>query len=276
MNIFKDKTAVCIITCNREDMFKKAYESIDKDAVGKIFVVNAGDRYTSYPEDAEVVLCLRSPTPVGQAKNKGLRAMHDMGYEYLFLMEDDVTIKNNKVFEEYILTAADSGLWAAQLSYGLHGGVAGGNLSPEGNPIKRATVKYTTKQVDFYRNAFQAFTLIHANVLKFGAWYAEDFINAGEHLFQHCQMFKRKLGTPFWHFGDIYNSHEYIEDQDVNHERSEIRRQPDFMKNFSHSWQLLKHKLGVMPNEIADTGQEALMSILENIEKHYAQKQLLI
>ena len=46
MNKFKDETAVIVITCNREGFFKNLVSSIDRSAVGKIYVVNAGDRYS--------------------------------------------------------------------------------------------------------------------------------------------------------------------------------------------------------------------------------------
>lgn len=275
MNKFRDKTAVAIITCNRQDCFEKAYQSIDKDAIAKIYVVNSGDRYSEYPQDAEVLLCKRSPTVVGIAKNMALRAMKDAGYEFLFLMEDDIFVKDSTVFEKYILTAADSGLWGAQLSYGLHGGNVGGNVGIDGKALKRATVKYSKYEVDFYRNSFQAFTLIHANVLKHAGYMDERYLNACEHLDQHIQMFKKKLGTPFFWFGDILNSHEYIEDQDSNHERSQIRKSPDFMKNFNYSWGLFKLKYGVYPTNVSDVTHETVMGHLEFIEQNFSRKDIL-
>jgi hypothetical protein len=36
-NCFKEKTAVAIITCNREEFLHKALSSIDKDSEGEIF-----------------------------------------------------------------------------------------------------------------------------------------------------------------------------------------------------------------------------------------------
>ena len=106
LNRFADKTAIGIVTCNRPDFFKTLLESIDP-SVGDIFVINAGDEF----ELDDVMLSSKitkfiktniNPTAVGRAKNEILREMRHSGYEYLFLIEDDVKIKDNKVFEKYI------------------------------------------------------------------------------------------------------------------------------------------------------------------------------
>jgi hypothetical protein len=276
MNKFKNETAVIIITCNRESFFRKLYDSIDKESVDKIYVVNAGDRYSEYPDDVEVIFPKRNPTVVGIAKNLGLRKAKADGYKYLFLVEDDVLIKDNKVWEEYILTAADSGLWTAQLSYGVHGGIAGGNVNKDGTPKRRAVVDYTSKKVDLYLYSFQAFTLIHADHLTDSVYFREIYSNAAEHLDQHQTIFlKEHKGVPIlWH-PDIHNSFLYIEDQDSNHTSSVIRKSKDFHKNFSDAWGEFKLKFGYHPQNAPVFSQDDVLKMLEDIEGNYSNKDLL-
>jgi hypothetical protein len=276
MNKFKNETAVIIITCNRESFFRKLYDSIDKESVDKIYVVNAGDRYSEYPDDVEVIFPKRNPTVVGIAKNLGLRKAKADGYKYLFLVEDDVVVTNNEVWEKYILTAADSGLWTAQLSYGTHGGIKGGNVEKDGSPKRRGVVDYDSYKVDLYLYSFQAFTLIHADHLTDSVYYREIYSNAAEHLDQHQTIFlKEHKGLPIlWH-SDIHNSFLYISDQDSNHESSVIRKDKDFPQNFSNAWGEFKAKFGYYPQEAPVFSQENVLQMLADIEGNFANKEML-
>ena len=284
MNRFKENTIVGIVTCNRQEMFQTCFDSIDKEAVDKIVVVNSGERYDSYPDNIEVVFPKRSPIVVGVAKNMLLREMYNAvnskgePYEWFFVVEDDIKIADNKVWEKYIETACDSGLIHFQLSYGTHGGVAGGSVNPDGSINKAHVVEYSKNQVDFYNNSFAAFSVGHRSTLQqFGGGnlFREDFINAAEHLYTHHLMFTRGMGTPFHYFADVFNSFQYIQDQDENHNKSSIRNNPDFMKNFLYSWQLFKSLVGKTPDKLEKMSPVALMGCLENLESLYAKKQSL-
>lgn len=275
INKYREQTALGIITCNREDFLHKALNSVDKDVVDKIYVINAGDHLKERPEEVSIIQCKRNPTPVGIAKNIALREMKHAGYEYLFLMEDDVIIKNNEVFQKYIETAMDSGLWAGQLSYGTHGGKKGGNVNEDGSSNQRLTVQYTHHKVDLYKQSLQAFTLYHANTIDHIGYMGENYLNAAEHLDHYFTAFLKGLGSPFWYFPDIENSFEYLEDIDEDHNRSVIRNTKDFNSNFSQSWGMFKEKFGKYPHEIEDTTPEKVKLCLDFLEKHYAKKELL-
>jgi hypothetical protein len=274
-NRFKNKTAIAIITCNREEFLHKALSSIDKDSVGEIFVVNAGDHLKDKPEGVKVIQCNRNPTVVGIAKNIALREMKKNGYEFLFLMEDDVRVKDNNVFQKYIETAMDSGLWAGQLSYGVHGGVGGGNVAPDGTPSIRVTVQYTKHKVDLYRNSFHAFVLYHANTLNHIGYFAENYLNAAEHLDHYYSAYLKGLGCNYWYFPDIENSFDYLEDIDANHSNSVIRTAKEFTSNFSTSWGLFKDKYSCYPHEVSDSSVEEVQERLNLLEQNYSQKSLL-
>lgn len=275
INRFKEKTAVALITCNREDFLHKALDSIDRDSVGQIFVINAGETLTKTPEGVKFIQCNRNPTVVGIAKNIALREMKQAGFDFLFLMEDDVVVKNSKVFEKYIETAMDSGLWAGQLSYGVHGGVGGGNVDEDGTPLTRLTVQYTKHKVDLYKHSLHAFVLYHANTLQHIGYMGENYLNAAEHLDHYYKAFTTSLGSPYWFFPDIENSFDYLGDIDTNHDSSVIRKSPEFKHNFSQSWGIFKEKFGFYPHEVPDTPLEQVQARLNFIEKHYSQKQFL-
>jgi len=274
---FKNKTTVGIVTCNRPEFFLKAYESIDKDAVDSICVVNSGDKYPSYPEGCDVTFCQKNPTVVGVAKNILLRKMREKSpnAEFFFVMEDDVCIKDNAVFEKYIRTGLESGLIHGQLSFATHGGIAGGNVNAEtGKSNKRATVKYDKHQVDFFKHSFAAFTFFHASTFRALGLnlFNEKFLNAAEHLELHYRLQKKAMGTPFYYFADVADSFEYITDQDIDHKNSAIRNNPDFMPNFQYSWNLFKELHGKFPTSVPEIPKEQLMPWLEQLETLYAIK----
>ena len=276
-NKFKQQSILGIVTCNREDMLEKLVESIDRDCVEKIFIINNGAALKNNYDGIEVLQSKREFTPVGVGKNRFWREARNINPNaWLFTLEDDITILDNNVFERYISTALDSGI-CGQLSYGLHGGIAGGNVGEDGTPIKRATVKYTKWEVDFYKHSVAAFSLMHGSVVSSVGYNNEQFTNAAEHLDHYLKMYYdiRVKGTPFFWFPDIKDSFEFIADQDSNHERSAIRSQPEFMQHFSQSWGLFKQIHKVLPTQIEDTSSEGLMQRLTEIELVFANKNLI-
>lgn len=281
MNRFKSDTAVSLITCDRPEMFLQSLQSIDTDCTD-VFVVNAGGDLGISNEDlkkkynvVEVIRGKTNPEPVGIAKNRALRMMRHSGYKYLFLMEDDVEIKNNNVFQRYIETAADSGLWAGQLSYGTHGGIKGGNVDASGNPKVLETVKYDKSSVNLYLNSLQAFTLYHANTIKVIGYMDEVYVNAAEHLDHYFNSFLNGLGSYFWYFPDIENSWKFLADIDSNHDKSVIRSRPDWNINFKKAWNLFKSKYGYYPDKIPRASIDKVMERLDFIESNYSVKDLL-
>jgi len=275
INRFKEKTALAIITCNREDFLEKSLSTVDFNAVDKVFIINAGKHLQKVPDNVTLIQCIRNPTVVGIAKNIALREMKHAGYEFLFLMEDDVLVKNNEVFQKYIETAMDSGLWAGQLSYGTHGGIGGGNVGKEGEALTRLTVQYDKHKVDLYKHSLHAFVLYHANTIDHIGYMSENYLNAAEHLDHYYVAFLKGLGNHYWYFPDIENSFEYLEDIDKNHENSVIRKSDDFSQNFSQSWGIFKEKYSAYPHEITDSSTEEVQERLDFLEKNYSQKNML-
>lgn len=281
MNKFKEKTAISIITCNRPEMFFESLNSVDPECAD-IFVVNAGDNFDISDEEIkekygvkEIIKGKRNPEPVGIAKNRAIRSMRHSGYEYLFLMEDDVRIKDNAAFQKYIETAADSGLWAGQLSYGRHGGVKGGNVSSDGKSKLIDSVEYDNSKVDLYPNSFQAFTLYHANTIKIIGYFDELYVNAAEHLDHYYNSFMNGLGSYFWYFPDIHESEKYLEDIDSDHGESVIRKSPDWKDNMQKAWELFRSKYGYYPTNVPRVSGETALERLNFIETHYSRKDLI-
>ncbi len=281
LNRFSEETAIGIITCNRVEYVTQLLKSIDS-SVGSIYLINSGDPFPMNLENLDTfdkvfkyIKTEKSPTPVGIAKNLALRNMRHDGFKYLFLIEDDVMIKNNKVFEKYIETAADSGLWAGQLSYGTHGGTVGGNVKGNGEPNVIDSVKYDSHSVDLYPQGLQAFTLYHANVIKIIGYMDEYYVNAGEHLDHYYSAFLKGIGNYFWYFPDIENSSDYLQDIDSGHSGSVIRSSNKWKDNQKKAWAWFRRKYNYFPTQIPQSSKDKILARLEFIEKNYAQKNLI-
>lgn len=277
VNKFAEKTAIGIITCNRPEFVNKLIDSID-ESVGAIYLIDSSDTKTKINSShklKEHIYLDTKPTPVGRAKNRALREMRHSGYDYLFLIEDDVVIKNNSVFQVYIETAAESGLWAGQLSYGGHGGKAGGNIKKDGTPNIIELVEYDTKSVALYPQSFQAFALYHANIFKLIGYLDDYYVNAVEHLDHYYLAFLRGLGNYFWYFPDIENSWDYIEDIDSEHSDSVIRKDPEWNNNVQLALAWFRKKYSFIPTGIPKANREKVMERLKFLEDSYSRKDLL-
>ena len=95
------KIGLGIITCNREDFYTKCYDSIPKDVVNSLVTVNDGKPYDK-PPPTGAYLQHEQNKGVGISKNEALQHLLDEGCEHIFLIEDDILIKDKIVFEKYI------------------------------------------------------------------------------------------------------------------------------------------------------------------------------
>lgn len=108
------KIGVGILTYNRQDKFLRLLKQVlDVEYIDNIIVVK--NKTIEYPEfDAFAYelndirysfKCIPEDVGVGACKNAALQHMIDAKCDHIFLIEDDVLIKNADVFKRYIDTA---------------------------------------------------------------------------------------------------------------------------------------------------------------------------
>ena len=100
METASPKIGVGIITYNRPEYYQKVFNSIPKDKIDFLVVVNDGEFVYVDPKDANTVIHNKNQLGVAVSKNKALKELIDLGCEHLFLIEDDILIKNANVFPE--------------------------------------------------------------------------------------------------------------------------------------------------------------------------------
>jgi GT2 family glycosyltransferase len=275
MNKFTEKTAIGIVTCNREHLFAKCISSINPNC-GRVYYINAGKPYKKQYTGELIQRNGTHTLTVANAKNKLINQMIKDGYEYLFLIEDDIMVKNNEVFQKYIETAMVSGIWG-QLAFG-GSGPANRDVSGKARPIM--TLDYENDvAVDVYRNCVGSFAFFHKNIFIKMGMFPEEYINAMEHVDFYCKQDAYFLGLPLGFCPDIHNSDEYLEDLDEELKESVIRQDKDFRQNLTYAIKRFMLHFRVGPIDMIKRNmefytKEKLMERADFLEKNYARKEL--
>jgi len=259
------KIGVGIITFNRPEYYQKVYKSIPKNKIDFLVVVNDGEIPYVDQKDANTVIHNKKQLGVAVSKNKALKELIDLGCEHLFLIEDDILIKDENVFDEYLKAANSTGIH--HLCYEK---VAGNEKS----------LKYTHEQPDgvklsFYHNPQGAFMYINAKIIKKLGYFDEGYINAFEHIDFAYNLIQKNVAPPFWYFPDIYNSDEYLEEIKGSSENSTITNKEKYQENWQISAQYFTKKWNHFTNSIKEVTIKDLLKSLIALQTNYSRKKLV-
>jgi len=263
-----------IITCNREDFYKKCYESLPQKDIDCLITVNDGAPYTFCPGTGTFIHHEQNKG-VGISKNEAMQYLLDEGCEHIFLIEDDIIIKDSTVFKKYIDTAAASGLW--HLMYGYHGPA---NKTPDKRVNPRAIIDYKDHKVSLNQHCVGAFCYYHKGVLKNIGLMDEVFKNAWEHVEHSYQIVKAGLLPGYWWWPDVANSYDYLDELACSEESSSIRWEDEKKKIPKREWQEniargathFHKKHGTSPISVPDQSIDMIQSSLKLIKERYSKK----
>lgn len=221
------KIGVGLITCNREAYLQLLIRGLKGNAsISELIIVNDGAKKLEYNECS--VINNEENVGVGRSKNKALRYLLERGCEYVFLIEDDVRILRDDVFERYILTSNLSGIQHFNFAY--HGT---DNYEQDGTPLIRLKIEYRDGvAVCLFPNVYGAFSFYTRQCLETCGFMDEYYYNALEHVQHTLDICKNNMHPPFRWFADIADSQLYVEELDRNHSNSEIRRDKKWIDNF--------------------------------------------
>lgn len=267
----KNKVGIGILTCDRLNFFKRCIESIPLGhEIDCLLVVNDGNPYKKEDYPTFIDHVIQNPRNLGVAcsKNIALRKLIEQDCDHIFLMEDDIFIKDPTVFEKYIQTAATTGIW--HLNYGLHGNY---NRRKDGSPIIKMEAEYDNGiKIALYHNILGAFSYYYKNVIKHVGYMDERFHNAFEHVEHTYRILLKGLHPPFWYFADIANSQDYIGEQTEAYEGSKIRNEKVWKNDMVKAMAWFKHKHGSIPQQIPQAQEADVQKSLEELERNYARK----
>lgn len=257
---------VAIITYNRPEYYKKVLEKIPRHMIDNLVIVNDGELVYTNDNDAEMVIQHNRKLGVSVSKNHAIKFLIDkFNCEHLFLIEDDILIKRDDVFEAYIKAANSTGIH--HLCYEK---VAGNEKS----------LKYVLEQPDgvkigFYHNPQGAFMYVNANLIKKLGYFDENYLNAFEHIDFAYNLIQKNVAPPFWYFPDLLNSEEYLTDIEGSSQNSSITNKEGYNENWQKSAQYFVKKWGVFTNKIIDDGVNKLKDSLIFLQTNYSRKKIV-
>ena len=270
------KIGLGIITYNREDFYNKCIESVCPCPLDEVVTVNDGEPYKTEPICGELIQHKKNKG-VGVSKNDALKHLIDKGCEHLFLMEDDIIIKNPqgegyRVFAEYIRAAHRSGLW--HLMFGYHGPA---NKGRDGHgPVPRAGVQYDKDcEISFNNHCVGAFCYYHKGVIKNAGLMDETFKNAWEHVEHSYRIVKMGLLPAYWWWPDITGSCNYLDEQACSEENSSIRPRSDWIENIETGSKYFQKKHGYYPTTVPDTTLDQVKERLKRIKQSYSRNEVV-
>ena len=260
------KIGIGIITCDRPDYLKKLIKSLDGISTNNLVIINDGEKQL----DSGKIFVQNNIPPkqgVGKAKNQALKLLKDN--DYIFLLEDDIVIRDKTVFEKYIETSKLSGI--QHFNFAFHGV---DNYLPNGQPAVRLKLDYSPKvSVCLYPNVYGAFSMYTNKCIEEVGLMDEFYYNAMEHVDHTASVIKAGMHPPFRWFADIADSNKYIEEIDRAHSGSEIRRDQKWIQNFHKAADHFVEKFGfdVRNPHTLTASKEETTNIIKQIKKQYGQ-----
>jgi glycosyltransferase involved in cell wall biosynthesis len=254
------KIGVGIITYNRPEYYKSVLASIPRDKIDHLVVVNDGDFAYAQKADAENVFCLQKQFGVSKVKNLALKTLLEKECKHLFLIEDDILIKDPNVFNQYIETAN---------FFGIH------HLCFEALKRNLDYLVYQTENpektlgVDFYFNPEAGFMYMHSNIVSKLGYFDEKYMNAFEHIDFAYNLIDKKVAPPFWYFPDIKDSRKFLSEIEGSTENSTITNKEKYKENWDKSANHFIEKWGVFTNQIPRSSIENLEKSLNYLRKNY-------
>lgn len=260
-----------IVTCNRPNFFIKCFRSIPDNY--SLVAVNDGAQFEDWKrllkEKQFEYIHNEHNIGVGRSKNKLFKVLLEKGCTDIFIVEDDIIVKNLAVFEEYIRARQITGIH--HFNFGYHGPANKGNISG-GTPQPRYIIDYGKIKIAFNMHSVGAFCYYTKEVLEKVGLIDEEYTNAFEHVDHDYRIFKAGMGAPYWHFPDIANSMDYLDEIECSEKSSAIRPREDWKDNIIQGAELFKKKHGFGPawqGCVPDTDEPTLRSTLKLLKSRY-------
>lgn len=258
-----EKIGVGVITCNRPEFLRNLIHSLIpcEKSIDEFVVVNDGKPITDYDLPFGEWIDNEVNLGVGKSKNKALKYLYEKGCDFIFLIEEDMIIKNSDIFTEYINASKKSGIEHMMFAY--HGpankrGVSGGQPSP------RVVIDYDYFKISLNQHCVGAFCFYTRRCIDMIGFYDENYLNAFEHVDHSYMLAKKGLSTPYWWWADLANSTDYISEQACSENSSSIRPRKDWQNNIKKSAVYFENKHSVSPVSVPDTSVDDIVFFLKS------------
>ncbi|MBN1979958.1 MAG: hypothetical protein JW795_00390 [Chitinivibrionales bacterium] len=256
------RIGIGVITCNREELFVQCLASIP--SVGTLVVVNDGKPYCRTGFDAKINRFIQHAEnkSVCIAKNDALQYLLSKGCDYLFLIEDDIALLSDDVFDRYIKAHETTRLH--HLMFGYHGSA---NLK-NGAPSARLVASYSEKiSIALNRHCVGAFTFYSRKILELVGLMDEHFnTNCWEHV-DHSYRIVKAGGIPaYWWWPDIADSTSCLGEIAPRESGAIIMKNENSEAVSKAGARLFLSKHGYTPFTVPDQSPETVVSRLKALQ----------
>lgn len=216
------RIGVGITTFERFDRFKECFEHILKNRgdISEILIVDDSsvkdrERYDKYFDTFVLnninVIIKKKRTGVADSKNRIMKHFYEKGFDYWFIVEDDVNVQSKDAFEKYISVAKKTGL-----PFLAKGNINSMGIKPESDGL-----------LDLYPTIGGGFTMYTPEVIEKVGYYDTGFFNSWEN---SDYLYRLSLAMPdkykFWKFPDVAKSQHLTIFQEDCDDDSPIKTDP--------------------------------------------------
>lgn len=262
-----EKIGIGIVTCDRKDFLYELVVSLNSKYFDYLAVVNDGKESDIFNIDIiDYYHHNEKNIGVGKSKNILFKKLLDEGCDHIFIIEDDLIIKDNNIFKKYIQTSKISGL--KHLMFGYHGPAN----KYHGAPDSRFCVPYNKDwsiNVAFNRHCVGAFCYYHRSVLEDVGLNDEEFLNAWEHVEHSYRIVKAGYLPGYWFWPDVKDSVNYIDEQACSEDNSTIRPRKDWNENIIKGAHHFKEKHGYLPVGVPDKDKTEIYNSIKQIREKF-------
>lgn len=274
------KLGVGIVTCNRLDYLRSLLSSLPKELIDELVVVNDGLPLNEYVENEfNYGYWIDNPVNlgVGKSKNKAMRHLVTLNCDYIFIIEDDMIIKDPVVFDKYIEAYKKSGIQhfnygpgspfnrKQDIAFDLHNRHLLDQHS-ELNPKMIVEYDKNTKVV-LYEHSVAMFSFFTREILEKVGYIDEEYYNAWEHVDHTYRIIKAGYHPPFWWFADIADSDKYLSEAPGAIDNSSIAKKSDqWLKNVTEGREIYFRNHGHYPNQPPYVTKEEVVQCLKKLK----------
>lgn len=242
---------VAISTYNRQRHLNDLLDTLPHDKIDQLVIVKdgGGNKYNSPPvgEFIEMV----GNHGVATSKNVGLAMLMKHKHDHMFLLDDDVVVKDDDVFNMYIETACQTGVYHLLFS-----------------KINNNQLLHSTDHIDLHAQCQGAFMYIHRGVINNVGDFDQRYYNAYEHIDFYYRCVLKGLVPKFWFFPDAHGSENFLMDHPDN--ISTIFGNNLNSDNLNRSTNHFTNKHGKFVNSIPAEPLSAVLQDMDRIKQLYS------
>lgn len=250
-----DNIFIGIVTHRREEFLIKLLESL-KDFTGELVVYKDGNQYPYYNVPCGTNL-IESATNngVGFAKNEIIKLFKKSDKEHLFIIEDDVLIKDLSVFQYFIDFSETTGVKHTNWNN------CTATIDTKRFEVQYDKDDYMTAVIN--RDCSGSFQYFHNDIID--RFYIDlKYRNAWEHIDVELQLCMKGLIPPFWAFITPKHCKDYLEMQDGGNS-STITKEENYQNELLEGLEYFNKKWGFSVMQIPRVSDEMVTQYLIDI-----------